>query len=118
MSRNCCDTNLDCYTMSRMSSFDYIKIFYQNIRGLHTKCTNFYDSVCVSEPKIIYITETWLNDLFYNHCLFPNVCSVFCADQDYMDPNLTCCGGVLVAVHHYVCGCIHKYDLELTDKYI
>jgi hypothetical protein len=36
---------------SRVRSFDYINIFYQNVRGLRAKCTNFYDSVCVNEPK-------------------------------------------------------------------
>jgi hypothetical protein len=47
--------------MSRKSSFDYIDTFYQNFIGLRTKCTNFYDSVFASEPKIICITVSQLN---------------------------------------------------------
>jgi hypothetical protein len=43
------------------------------------------------------MTETWLNDLFYNHSLFPNAYSLLCADQDYMDLHLTHSGGVLIA---------------------
>jgi hypothetical protein len=35
--------------------------FLQNVRVLCTKCTDFYDSICTSERKVICITETWLN---------------------------------------------------------
>jgi hypothetical protein len=96
----------DRYTTSRVRSFDYINIFYQNVRRLRTKSANFYGSVCVNGPKIICITETWLNDLFYSHSLFLNFCSVFRADRDYTHLNLTRGGGVLIAVHHSVSGCI------------
>jgi hypothetical protein len=114
MSRDHCGTNYDCYTTSSIRSFDDINIFYQNIRGLHTKYTN--DSVCVNEPKVICITETCLNDTFYNHSLFPNSCSVFRTDRDYTDLNLTRGGGVLIAVHHSISGYTRKHDLELTKK--
>jgi hypothetical protein len=76
----------------------------------------FFYIVCTIEPKIICMTETWLNDLFYN--LFPNTNSLLCADQDYMDLNLTCSGGVLIAVYHYISDCLCRYDLELSNKYV
>jgi hypothetical protein len=56
----------------------------------------------VNESRIICITETWLNDSFYNHRLFPNSYSVFRAARDYTDLNLTRGGGVLIAVHHSI----------------
>jgi hypothetical protein len=36
--------------------------FYQNVRGLRTKCNDFSDSVLANIFKIYYITETWLID--------------------------------------------------------
>jgi hypothetical protein len=39
----------------------------------------------------------------------------FCADHDYTDLNWTPGGSVLVAVHYYISGYIHRYDLELTN---
>jgi hypothetical protein len=62
------------------------------------------------------ITETCLNDSFYNHSLFPNSYSVFRADRDYTDLNLTRGGGILIAVHHSIFGCIRRHDLELTNE--
>jgi hypothetical protein len=109
-------TNSDLYTTSRVRSFDYINILYQNVRRLRTKSTNFYDSVCVNGPKIIYITQTLLNDSFYNHSLFPDSCSVFRADKDYTDLDLTRGGGVLIAVHRSISGCTRRHDMELTNE--
>jgi hypothetical protein len=67
MSGNCYVTILDRFSMS-----DSIDIFYQNVRGLRTKCTYFYDNVCINDSKIICVTEMWLNDLFCNRNLFPD----------------------------------------------
>jgi hypothetical protein len=64
ISGNCCATNSDRLTMSDNRCSDSIVTFYQNVRGLRTKYTNFYYSVCVNGPEIICITETWLNDSF------------------------------------------------------
>jgi hypothetical protein len=36
--------------LHKKCSSDYIDIFYQNVSGLDTKCTNFYVNVCAKEP--------------------------------------------------------------------
>jgi hypothetical protein len=64
--------------------------------------------------KIIYITETWLNDLFCNRNVFPDNYFVFHAERDYTDSKLTRGGGVLTAVNRSFSSCKRRYDLELT----
>jgi hypothetical protein len=45
---------------------NYLDIFYQNIRGLRTKYSEIYDTVCSTDFNIIRLTETWLSELFVN----------------------------------------------------
>jgi hypothetical protein len=56
--------------MSDYKRSDSIGIFYQNVRGLLAKCTNFYDNVRINDSKIICVTETWRTDSFCNRNLF------------------------------------------------
>jgi hypothetical protein len=86
-------------TTSGSKRLDSIDIFYQNVRGLRTKCTNFHDNVCINDFKIICITETWLNDSFCNRNLFPDDNLVFRADRGYTDLNLTRGGGEIGRAH-------------------
>jgi hypothetical protein len=90
--------------------------FYQNVRGLCTKCTKFYD-VCAQDYKIISITEMWLRNSFSSHNLFPDTFLVVHAHRDLSESNLSSSGGALVAVHHSV-RCKRKYNLELTAQYM
>jgi hypothetical protein len=73
-------------------------IFYQNVRGLITKCTDFIDSVFANNFKIYCIMETWLNDIVLSHNLCPDSYCVFRADRDNLTSNSKRGGGVLVAV--------------------
>jgi hypothetical protein len=67
--------------MSDYKCSDSIDILYQNVRGLRTKCANFYDNVSINDSKIICVTEMWLNDSFCNRNLFPDDYFVFLADR-------------------------------------
>jgi exonuclease III len=102
--------------MSDYKRLDSVDIFYQNVRGLRTKCTNFYDSACINDSKIICVTETWLDDSFCNRNLFPDDDFVFRTDRVHTDFSLTRGGGVLTAVHQSLSGCKSRYDLELTSE--
>jgi hypothetical protein len=74
--------NLDHPAVYGKSTFGNIDIMFQNVRGLHTKCSNFSDTICAQYYRIICIAEMWLNDSVCNH-VFPNVYSVYHADRDY-----------------------------------
>jgi hypothetical protein len=102
--------------MSDFSRFNFIQIFYQNVRGLRIKCTNFFESVSVNDFKIICIIETWLSDSFRNRNVFPDNYFVFRVDRDNTDSKVTRGGGVLTAIHRSLSSCKRRYDLELTSS--
>jgi hypothetical protein len=58
-------------------------IFYQNVRGLRTKCSDFIDNVFANVFKIYCIAENWLNDSILDYNLFLESYYVFRADRDY-----------------------------------
>lgn len=44
-----------------LKSFFELKIYYQNTRGLQSKCHNFYRQVACENYDVIILTETWLS---------------------------------------------------------
>jgi hypothetical protein len=89
-------------------------IYYQNVTGLRTKQLELFENVCSTDYSIICLTETWLNDLCYDHNLFPDCYSVFCSDRAFV--NKTCGGGVLIALSSRVHSYKRRYDLEFYDE--
>jgi hypothetical protein len=47
-------------------------VFYQNVRGLRTEQLEHSENVCSTDYNIICLSETSLNDLCYEHILFPD----------------------------------------------
>jgi hypothetical protein len=92
-------------------SFD---IYYQNVRGLRTKQLELYDDVCSADYNIICLTETWLNDLCYDHNLFPDCYTVLRSDR--VPVNKTRGGGVLIALSSKVRFYKRWCDLEFCEE--
>jgi hypothetical protein len=91
-----------------------LDIYYQNVRALRTKYVDFYDSVCSSDYKIIYLTETWLMDSVFSHNIFPSYYKVFCADRVYK--NVTQGGGALIVISQPVSGIKRRFNSELINE--
>jgi hypothetical protein len=89
-------------------------IYYQNVRGLRTKKFEIYENVCSTDYNIICLAETWLNDLCYDHNLFPDHYTVFRCDR--VSTNKTRGGGVLIALSANVRSCKRRYDLEFYEE--
>jgi hypothetical protein len=68
------------------------------VRGLRTKSNEFYNKVLNSSYDIICLTETWLNDSFYDSEYFDRSFIVFRKDRDPAASGLSRGGGVAVAV--------------------
>jgi hypothetical protein len=81
--------------MSHANFGNCLGIYCQDVSGLRTKQLEFYD-VCASNFDIICLSETWLNDLCYDHHLFPNRYTVYRSDRPYI--NKARCGGVLTDI--------------------
>lgn len=58
-----------------------LKIYYQNVRGLRTKCENLYINALQSSYDLIVLTESWLNDTVFDHELLDDRYDIFRRDR-------------------------------------
>jgi exonuclease III len=84
---------------------------YQNVKGLRTEQL---DNVSASDFDIICLTETWLNDSYYTHNLFPNGYTVYRSDRTSI--HKACGGGVLIAFPASLGSCCRRFDPELCPE--
>jgi hypothetical protein len=66
--------------------------------------------VCSLDFKIIFLTETWLNESFSTHNFFPEPYTIYISDRDCHDKLR--CGGVLTAVTDTIFGVKRRPDLD------
>lgn len=92
-----------------------LNIYYQNTRGLRTKSEEFMINILQSEPEIICLTETWLNDSLVNSEYFPETYNVHRRDRNYVKTGQKYGGGVLIAVTSSI-NAHRRHDLELYDE--
>lgn len=51
-----------------------LKIYFQNVRGVKSKCVDIYNSVLSSDYDVICLCETWLDDtVFHRNCLMIDI---------------------------------------------
>jgi hypothetical protein len=93
---NYCDYDTRGFSMSDTQSKTTFEIFYKNVRGLRTKQTELFDNVSSIHFQIICLTETRLNDMCFDHKLFPDSFTIFRSDR--FSSTKSRGGGVLIAV--------------------
>lgn len=76
--------------------------YYQNVRGLNTKVTEFYSSVSECEFDVIALSETWLHCDVSSSELFPDSYVVCRKDRKFQRLNQQCGGGVLLAFKSHI----------------
>jgi hypothetical protein len=89
------DASIGRSDISHANFANSLGIYYENVRGLRTKQTEFH-GVCASNFAIVCLSETWLNDLCCNYNLLPNSYTVYRCDRPYI--NKARGGGVLTAL--------------------
>ena len=91
------------------SSTSSIVSYYQNVRGLRTKTSTFYNNSTGCNYDIILLTETNLTDGIGSHELFDlSEYSVFRCDRSSENSVKKIFGGVLISINT-------KYTSELID---
>ena len=75
----------------RRAQNNELSVFYQNVRGLNSKTSDFYLSMTLHQYDVIALTETWLNDSVHNAELFDSRYTVFRRDRGSRG------GGVVIA---------------------
>lgn len=73
-----------------------LKIYYQNVRGLRTKCTEFYNNILNNDYSIIALTETWLYDDILDSEICDSRYDVFRFDRRLEMTGKTTGGGVAI----------------------
>ena len=91
----------------------YYTCICQNTRGLRTKTSNFYVSVCSMNFSIICLTEPRLSKDILNSELFPENITVYRADRKFVARDKTRGGGVLIAHKDYISS--HEILLNAYD---
>ena len=85
---------------------------YQNVNGLNSKLTDFYNNVVACNYDFIALTETWLSDEVGNGELFNANYNVYRKDRDFTNLGLSRGGGVLLAINNkFSCT-----DLKISTK--
>ena len=77
---------------------NYLTVYYQNARGLRTKIRDVALSILSESYDVICLSETWLNDSFFNNEIFPDSYNVFRCDNNSTLSYKTRGGGVLIAL--------------------
>lgn len=75
-----------------------LSVFYQNVRGLRTKSSEFYIASSSCNYDVIALSETWLNESHLDSEFFSNDFVVFRCDRNYSSMDMTRGGGVLLAI--------------------
>lgn len=79
---------------------NYTSIYYQNVRGLNSKISQFYASVCDTEFSVIGLVETWLSEDVGNSELFPDTYTVYRKDRNRLQTGRKTGGGALLAINN------------------
>lgn len=88
-------------------------VYYQNVRGLRTKCKVFSTNLNLNYYDIIGITETWLNDSVFNGELFNDQYVVFRRDRSTSASPKIDGGGSLLAINkNYTSHCTRRLEWE------
>lgn len=81
-----------------MSAVTNFTIYYQNVRSLKTKSNDFFSNVLCNNFTVIALTETWLNNSFYNSEVIDDRYIVFRNDRSPNTSKKKHGGGVLLAI--------------------
>ena len=72
------------YNFNKSIKHSDIHIYYQNVRGLRTKCKELYLSTSASNFDVIALTETWLNPSFNDNELFHTNFLTYQCDRSFL----------------------------------
>lgn len=94
-----------------------VKVYYQNVRGLRTKASEFEHGLLTSNHDIVCLTETWLHSAMSSSENVSSNYAVFWRDRDYANRNCRLYGGVIIAANKRIVA--HRsFDLETYGEYV
>lgn len=97
-------------SISKNSSARKLSIFYQNTRGLRTKCFQLKQNILCNDFDVIIITETWLHAGIYDGELCDDRYDVFRNDRNLLACGKSSGGGVMILTKKYLCATRYEVD--------
>lgn len=85
-----------------------LDIFYQNVRGLRTKCSQLYNNILSSNYDLMCFTETWLQSDILDSEICDNRYDVFRCDRDLAATSRATGGGVMVCALRELCASVRS----------
>lgn len=105
------------FNTSGSGSGSKLSIYYQNVRGLRTKCLTLYNNILSSEYDVLCFTETWLQDDILDTEICDSRYSVFRCDRDLISTNRSTGGGVMVCVRRDLCASLRlEWSCDLIES--
>lgn len=98
-----------------------MSVYYQNTRGLRTKCNEFYLNLLNNNYDLVCLTETWLNDSINSSEFFSHNYTVFRRDRETSASTKKMGGGCLIAINsNFISSCIRKsnWETDVEDLWI
>lgn len=76
-----------------------LNVFYQNVRGLRTKCLTIYNNILSCDYDILCFTETWLqSDIFDTEICDTAKYDVFRCDRNLVSTSKATGSGVMICL--------------------
>lgn len=94
-----------------------LTIDYQNLRGLRTRSMTFCSNVLNVSADVVGVTETWLNDSFFDAEFTDGRFNVFRRDRMYNDTYTTRGGGCLMLVKKEILA-VRMTELESNINFV
>lgn len=94
-----------------------LKIYYQNVRGLRTKCLTLYNNILSCDYDILCFTETWLQNDILDTEVCDNRYSIFRCDRDLASTGKCTGGGVMVCVRRALGASVrYEWSCDLIES--
>ena len=77
-----------------------VRLSYHNLSGMRGNIDDLYLMSLFSIYNVIVLTETWLNETFFNAELMSKDWTIYRTDRDYEGLGISRGGGVLIAIHN------------------
>lgn len=108
-----CSINLLLLEMLTKMANNNLNFYYQNVRGLRTKCLDLRLNILTNDFDVIVLTESWLHSGIFDGELCDDRYDVFRADRDLRFSDKSTGGGVLILTRRTL-GAVHR-DLGVCN---
>lgn len=91
-----------------LSNITKLILYYQNVRGLRTKCSQLYNNILCNNYDVLLFTETWLQDDIFDSELCDDRYDVYRCDRNLQLTDKRTGGGVMICTRRELCAAVRN----------